>query len=170
MFCPNCGANNSTEQNFCRTCGLNLEDTAKSLILQIPSAESANLIRRERTLEKFGNIAFTGLGIILLIGVGSILYLIVTALILSGKQPFAGSLLAVFIIFAALTLGYIVFKEDLKEKKQKLNLRTQNELAESKTTGKLLEEKPFETIPSVAENSTELLLVENRTRKFNEPK
>ena len=37
---------------------------------------------------------------------------------------------------------------------------------ESKETAKLLEEKPFEPVPSVIENSTELFPVENKTRKF----
>ena len=166
MFCPNCGANNTTEQNFCRSCGLNLEDTAKSLLLQIPSAETANLIRRERLLEKFGNIAFTGFGIVLLIAIGGIIYAIITGMILSGKNPWAGILMVAFIIFAALTLSYVVFNEDLKEKKQKLSLRAQNELSETKPTGRLLEEKPFEPVPSVVENSTELLLVENKTKEL----
>lgn len=166
MFCPNCGANNTTEQNFCRSCGLNLEDTAKSLLAQMPSAETANLLRREQMLEKFGTIAWSGFGIVLLIAIGGIIYAIVTEMILSGKNPYVGALMTAFIVFAALTLAYVVFNEDLKEKKQKLNLRAQKELAEPKTTGKLLEEKPFEPVPSVVENSTELLPVENKTRKF----
>ena len=153
MFCPNCGANNSTEQNFCRSCGLNLEDTAKSLLAQIPSAETAALLRREQLLEKFGSIAWNGFGIVLLIAVGAIIYTIITAMVLSGKQPFAGILLTAFIVFAALTLAYVVFNEDLKEKKQKLKLKAQKDLAKPKTTGRLLEEKPFEGVPSVVENS-----------------
>ncbi len=167
MFCPNCGANNTTEQNFCRSCGLNLEDTAKSLLLQIPSAETANLLRREQMLEKFGSIVWSGFGIVLLIAVGVIIYAIITGMILSGKNPFVGVLLTAFIVFATLTLAYVVFNEDLKEKKQKLKLQSQNGLAEPKTTGKLLEEKPFEPVPSVVENSTELLLTNNKTRKFD---
>jgi len=166
MFCPNCGANNTTEQNFCRSCGLNLEDTAKSLLAQIPSAETANLLKREQRLEKFGNFAFGGLGVVFLIAVGGIIYAIIQGMILSGKQPWVGVLLTAFIIFAALTLAYVVFNEDLKEKKKKLSLQAQKELAEPKTTGRLLEEKPFETVGSVTESSTELLPSENKTRKF----
>lgn len=166
MYCPNCGANNTTEQNFCRACGLNLEDTAKSLLAQIPSAETANLLKREQMLEKFGNFAFGGFGVVLLIAVGGIIYAIVQGMILSGKQPWVGVLLTAFIIFAVLTLAYVVFNEDLKEKKKKLSRQAQKELAEPKTTGKFLEEKPFEPVPSVVENSTELLAVEQKTRKF----
>ncbi|HEX9930321.1 MAG TPA: hypothetical protein VGB02_17430 [Pyrinomonadaceae bacterium] len=40
-----------------------------------------------------------------------------------------------------------------------------SELTDKKDTGKLLEEKPFEPVQSVTENSTELLSVENKTKK-----
>lgn len=166
MFCPNCGANNSTDQKFCRSCGLNLEQTALSLLEQIPSAESAKLLKREKSLEKFGTIAFTGFGLVLLSGIGAIIYLIITKMILTGSSVFGGILLVAFVIFAALLLVYVGLNEDLKERKQKANPLLKNELTGKKETGKLLEEKHFEPIPSVTENSTQLLLVENKTSKL----
>ena len=166
MFCPNCGANNSTEQKFCRSCGLNLERTAESLLEQIPSAESVKLLKRERKLEKFGTIAFGGFGLVILTGIGAIIYLIFTKMILTGENVFAGILLVAFMIFAALTLAYVVFNEDLKERKQKAKPTLQSELADARDTGKLLEEKPFEPAASVTENTTDLLYAEQKTRKF----
>ncbi len=168
MFCPNCGANNSTEQKFCRSCGLNLEQTALSLLEQIPSAESAGLLKRQKNLEKFGSIAFGGFGVVLLIAVSAIIYLIFTKVILSGNSVFGGILLIAFLVFAALTLVYVGFNEDLKERMQKTNptLLNNNELDEKRDTAKLLEEKPFEPIPSVTENSTELLYTKNKTQKL----
>lgn len=162
MFCPNCGANNSTEQSFCRSCGLNLEDIAESLLEQIPSAESAKFLRKQRNLEKFGNIAFGGFGVVFLAAVGALIYWIFTKMILTGNGVFAGILLIAFIVFAVLTLAYVVLNEDLKEKKQKKNPTLENELSEPKDTAKLLEEKPFEPIPSVTEVTTNLLFVEKR--------
>jgi hypothetical protein len=166
MFCPNCSANNSTEQNFCRSCGLNLEDTAKSLLAQIPSAETAALMRREKMLEKFGNTVWSGFGTVTLIGIGALVYTIIASLVLSGKNPLLGILLAAFIVFAALTLIYVFFNEDLKEKRKKINPAAAPEFSEVKTTGKFLEEKPFEPVPSVIEDSTELLFVENKTKRL----
>ena len=85
-------------------------------------------------------------------------------MILSGSGVFAGILLIAFIVFAVLTLAYVVLNEDLKERKQKTNPTLANELSGARETGKLLEDKPFEPVPSVTENSTELLLVKNKTR------
>ena len=166
MFCPNCGANNSTEQKFCRSCGLNLEQTALSLLEQMPSAESAELLKRQKNLEKFGSIAFGGFGLVLLTAVCAIIYLIFTKVILSGNSVFGGILLIAFIVFAISTLAYVVFNEDLKERMQKTNPALNNELAEKRDTAKLLEDKPFEPVGSVTENSTELLYAKNKTQKL----
>lgn len=164
MFCPSCGANNSTEQKFCRSCGLRLEQIAATLLEQIPSAASADLLKRQRNLEKFGNIAFGGFAIVLLVAVISMIYLIFIKIILSGESIFGGIMLIAFIIFAVLTLAYVVLNEDLKERRQKANPTLQNELPEKLDTGKLLEDKPFEPVPtSVTENTTELLTVESKT-------
>jgi len=166
MFCPNCGANNSTEQKFCRSCGLNLEKTAETLLEQIPSAESAKLFKRERNLEKFGSIAFGGFGLVILTAISAIIYLIITKMILTGSSVFGGILLIAFLVFAALTLAYVGFNEDLKERKQKANPSLKSELTEKQETEKLLEEKYFEPVPSVTENTTDLLYAESKTRKF----
>jgi hypothetical protein len=41
-----------------------------------------------------------------------------------------------------------------------------NELVEPKNTAKLLEEKPFEPVASVTENSTQLLYTKNKTKEL----
>ncbi len=166
MFCPNCGANNSTEQKFCRACGLNLEKSAESLIEQMPSAQTANLLRHEKAIERFGNFALGGLGVVGLVAVTAGLYVLVTKFIITGTNIFAAVLLISFFAFAFLSLIFVVFNETLKEKKQKINSGLSTELTEPKNTGKLLEEKLFEPAASVTENSTELLYAENRTKKL----
>ena len=166
MFCPKCGAKNTVEQKFCRSCGLNLEQTALSLLEQISSTESTELLRKQRNLEKFGAIAFGGFGLVLLTALTAIIYFIFIRMIWSGESVFFGILLIAFMIFAGLSLIYVFFNEDLKEKQQKNRPTLKNELTEKPDTAKLLEDKPFEPVPSITEDSTELLFTKNKTRKF----
>ena len=167
MFCPNCGANNSTEQKFCRSCGLNLEQTTQSMLEQIPSAASANLIKQRRKLEKFGDIAFTGFGIAILLGVIGLVYVIFVKMVLSGDNPAAGIVLILFIIFATLALAYVFMNETLKEQSAKLNPELTKELEKKLETGKLLEEGNFEPVPTITEGTTDLLYTQNKTKKLD---
>jgi uncharacterized membrane protein YvbJ len=166
MFCPNCGANNTTEQKFCRSCGLNLTDVSKTLLEQIPSAESARLLRHEKTIERFGNFALGGFGVVLLCGVTALIYTLVEKFLVNGTNVYYAVFMIAFIIFALLSLVFVIFNETLKEKKAKINPALKNELTEKKDTAKLLEEKIFEPARSVTENTTGLIYAEQKTKKF----
>ncbi len=166
MFCPNCGARNDAAQKFCRSCGLNLEAAALSLLEQMPSAGAAELSKRERALERFGNFAFAGFGIVLSLGVGALIYMIAAKMIFTGASVFAGLILIAFMVFALLSLAYVYFREDLKERREKTRPVLSNELGGGRETGKPLAEKTPAPAATVTENSTELLFAERKTRKF----
>ncbi len=171
MFCPNCGANNSTDQKFCRTCGLNLEKAAESLTEQIPNAGDKTPAKQTHLVEKFGEIAFNGFMAICVFGILALLYTIITKFIIPGpaSNVIFGIFLILFIIFASLTLAYVVFNEALKEKekKKKLTPSRENELADAKDTGKLLDEGTLQPVSSVTENTTDLLYDKSRTSKLD---
>jgi uncharacterized membrane protein YvbJ len=162
MFCPNCGTSNLTEQKFCRSCGLNLEKSVESLLAQLPSVQNANLLKKEKLVERFGYFALSGLGIVTLIAFTALLYTLVSKFIVTGTNIFAAILLITFMIFAFLSLVFVIFNESLKEKKAKTNPALNKHLNDKKDTTKFLEEKHFEPVSSVTENSTELLFVESK--------
>ena len=165
MFCPSCGAQNEVNQRFCRACGMNLEQTASSMLEHYPTGQRIDLQREERSLERFGNIAFTGFGVVIGIGILGMIYAIVTKMILNGTQPLAGILLAAFILFAGLSLGYVFWREALNEKKHKSEPGTAlpEEMANAE---RLLNESTFDPIPSVTEDTTALLAVRRDTKKL----
>lgn len=167
MFCPNCAKENSVEQKFCRACGLNLEKSAESLLLQLPDARNADLVKREALLERFGNFVFGGFLTIVLIAIGAIIYTLFVKFVLSGTSVIFGIFMILFVSFAALALAFVGYTEKIKEEKKSVNPNWQKEqLSEKQDTAKLLEDKPFEPVPSVIENTTELLHLENKTKKF----
>jgi hypothetical protein len=162
MFCPNCSANNTTDQKFCRSCGLNLEQTANSLLVQFPNAEFALLQKQERMLERFGNVVFTGFGLVIAAGIVAIIYTILSKWVFSGTQPFGGLLLIAFMIFAGLSLAYVIFAETLKEKRKKLNPRLNSKTSDLVPPKQLSDDAVFEPAVSVVEDTTELLTTEKK--------
>ena len=144
---------------------MNLEQAAQSLLEQFPGGQSIDLARREQMLERFGKIAFGGFGIVLLLAVAGMIYTVIMKMVLAGEQPWAGVLLIFFMLFALLSLTYVIFNEDLKEKRKKaLHPAPVEPEPDSIVTGKLLDEGHFEPIPTVTENTTDLLPSRNRER------
>ena len=147
---------------------MNLESTAASLLDQFPDSERYELTKREQRLERFGQFAFGGFGIVLLIAIAGLIYTILTKMVLAGQQPLAGILLIAFIVFAALTLAYVVFAEDLKDKRKRGRAEATpgpDELKAPAVTGRLIEEREFVPIGTVTENTTDLLPVRDRERR-----
>jgi len=163
MFCPACGSNNSTDQRFCRKCGLNLEPSVKSLLEQFPASRREDLESRNRGLEKFGQIAFGGFVFVMAVALLGLIYAILDRMVFSGNNPLVGIILMTFVIFGVLSLAYVFFREDQKAKRQKsTDVATVIELPLPITTGRLLDESKFDPVPSVIENTTDLLPRESR--------
>lgn len=162
MFCPSCGEKNSTDQRFCRSCGLNLEPAAQSLIEQMGSGYIGNPTDREQMLESFGKFAFGGFLVVLSLGAIGILYVILDWMVLSGRQPLMGLVLMSFIVFAILSLAYVILRENLNEKRTSVKRAAPEELQSPAVTGRLLHENQFEPVPAVTENTTDLLPTHRR--------
>jgi hypothetical protein len=142
---------------------MNLTDIAASFLQQFPHEGTANIQKQERMLERFGQIAFGGFGVVVLAAVAGIIYWIVTKVILTGESFWGGILLIAFIVFAALTLAYVFLRESIKEKKQKINPQLAGNVNASV---RRLGDAAFQPAMSVIEDTTDLLPVENRTKKL----
>lgn len=162
MFCPNCGSNNSRKQKYCRFCGLNLQDTVKSLTNQIIFGEDSNLVKSLSSVKRVMDLTLAALAGVLL--VCAVAYFFFGAGF--GKNMLKAGVVIFFLLEAVLgTVGYYQRRERSKARANKFG-PGQTEQLEPKEAAKFLEEKPFETAPRVVENTTELFPLENKTRKF----
>lgn len=161
MFCPNCGSKNLIEQNFCRYCGLSLGETAKSLEKQLAFDEKAEQLKKLQRNKKIND--FTSIALLVLFATVTfiLIYFILTKAVFSGEKVFGG----LIVIFFILEFASKMLKKWTNKRKREVEELTQKEFGQKETT-KLIEEKPFEPIQSVTENSTELLFVENKTKKL----
>jgi hypothetical protein len=161
MFCPNCGANNNKRQNYCRFCGLNLQESAKSLMNQIVFGEDSKSLKKLSSIKRVVDFTSTALIGMLVVGIAAYLFFFDPKF---GKDLIKISL-GVFFLLKTIQeiIGYFQRQARSENKRFEPNVV---ERFESKETAKLLEEKPFEPVPSVIENSTELFPAENKTRKL----
>jgi hypothetical protein len=165
MFCPNCGSENKNGQNFCRLCGLKLDAISQAVAEQTPSQEYLVLKRRKEVFEKMGVFSLSVSGII---GLAFIFTKVIQyKLMLFGEDVLFWSGFAALVVFSLLSVFFFNYpKLFMNFDKLDPRLSPSEEKQISQPTAKLIEDRPFEPAASVTENSTELLLVENKTRKF----
>lgn len=168
MFCPNCASKNSAEQKFCRSYGMNLLQTVESLAAQFGTGHDAQTAKVENFFNQLGKFAFGGFGAVVVIGIGILLVTTFNKFIGNGSNIMIGVFLMLFLVFAALSLVYVIYNESRKDN-QALRKAVEPSNAPEialRDTGKLLNEPTDLPIPSVIEDTTDLLHVEARTRKL----
>jgi hypothetical protein len=164
MYCPNCGNESSTEQRFCRSCGLGLEKIAQSVIEQLPDKPNQSAAARKARLEWWGMAALSAFGLGVL---GLILFGVVYKMMITQGKFWAG--LGVFGLLALIACGLIsvvLFAKanEVEQEGNKRQLQPTKTLSQGeKTTGLLPEAHPV-PVPSVTERTTELLLAKEKGR------
>jgi hypothetical protein len=136
---------------------MNLERAAESLREQFPAGRMSALDRREQRIEKFGALAFSGFMCVFVLAVLGLIYAVLDRMVFSGENVAVGLLLMGIIIFCPLMLMYVFFREDLKAKRKQAANPPPAELEMPVVTGRLIEEREFEPVPAVTEETTNLL-------------
>ena len=155
MFCPNCGTENKIGLNYCRSCGLKLDEIVEAVADQRPSNIDAETQRQRENLERS---SFRSL---LLAGVSGLILFVVLATQYTNLGYYftavlIGSIVAWLVFFVLPAAGSISYaKAYLKHRKIRLEKDRPSDVA----TGKLIEDRPFEPAVSVTENTTDLLEV-----------
>ena len=142
---------------------MNLEQTAVALADQFGAVRYVSSRLIDRFFENLGKVAFGGFGGVILVGLGFLLYTIFTRFILDGSRVAFGIFLFLFVIFAAMSLSYVIYNEGRKDRRAgKPSVRDLS----APDTGRFLTEPAEMAIPSVVEGTTDLLQVEAKTRKL----
>jgi len=154
MHCPRCGTVAGAGQQFCRSCGLNLEKVAElvgeSSAVETPGIESLRLKELQRKHENWGGIA--GLIVFALILVLFITIVFSQIILKGGLLILPGSLLILLAVGAGVMAYFQVSAKSLKQKLAEPQLPQPSE-------------KPIESprLPpsSVTEQTTQLLVEQN---------
>ena len=169
MHCPNCGHTSSSEQKFCRACGMSLEKVVQLLSELSPAVrQEAALSTREerlrRAAQRAGVALFASGGVVLFI---AICWAIIAKIIIGKGEVLQGT------IFLAIFLGIVVGGTLLGlsvPSSKATPAPAQPTLPADDPTVRLLSEPRLEPVPgSVTDRTTELLTVERRadTKEVN---
>lgn len=165
MYCPNCGTKGESDRNYCRSCGLRLDTVADVVAGQLPSAENAALARRRKMVKKLGlgSLSIAGsIGLMTLIFAAALYKLV----LLGPAVLFWSSAIALTFFLLLGTALYCYSKFFMLFDVCEDRATHLDEMPPSLTTGRLLEDRPFEPVPSVTENTTDLLPI-GETRHRN---
>jgi len=163
MFCPNCGKE-TNEQKFCRDCGLKVEKIFNVLVKEIQEREKTSVQKRDDLFRKLG---FVSLSLLFGLCFSFVFYLAVYyKFVIFGKEIMGAIGLTAMIFLGLLSLFFFNLPKFLDRKQIDEEFSKDNEIEETGKTEKLLSEGSFEPIGSITENSTELLFVENKTKKL----
>ena len=163
MHCPRCGADALIGQQFCRSCGFNLEKVSELLPEQPSIPSSMELVRarlHQRRLEHWAGIV--GLAMMSFVLV-TLIYLIVSEMMIKSGKIGTGVLLLAMIIGGAVMAGLQGYSKSLK---QRLTTQLAPSLAELAPAPKQLDPH-LEPAPSITEHTTELLSVRPAQRRIN---
>ena len=162
MYCPNCGTITSSEQSYCRACGLGLEKIAQSLVEQRPNEFAESLQQRKERIERWGVAALSVFGL----GVASIPLYKIAMMMLEGRVLAGLGFLSLFLVLACGLLAVILFAKanEVGEAKIKGRAASPKTLPTENTTAKLSAPDQVDSLPSVTERTTELLFAEKEVR------
>jgi hypothetical protein len=154
MYCPNCGRANSTQQRFCRSCGLGLEKTVQSLTEQLPVGTLDEQIqKRQQNVERLIRIAG---GSAISIVVGAVLWGIIYEIIIVKGEVLGGSIFLAFVVGLVLVAALAVYRDLLTQASRNQRL-IQPETARVANTAEPLVAQSVESTPAITEHTTELL-------------
>ncbi len=154
MHCPNCGAEATTSQKFCRACGLSLDRFAQLLAELLPDGEDESVTkarRRLRQLERALTIAGWTAGSVLAILLASAGIYVMAEHNIGGGIFLLG--FGIFIIAGMLLARYQSALAAL-DKKVSGHSTSQPALPSAETTNKLLSEDQHRIAMSVTEQTT----------------
>ncbi|MGD9589215.1 MAG: hypothetical protein AB7Q37_00875 [Pyrinomonadaceae bacterium] len=168
MYCPNCGEEDRLDQNYCRSCGLKLDAISNYVSEQFPTEEFARFQRRKAIFEKLSllSISVSGCIAFAVVMVKAAIY----KMLLFGEELILGS--AIVALFAFALLSAILFGYSrlfMRFKTVEENFQPKETVpGRGRPTSKLIEDRPFEPVQTVTEDTTDLLLAEKRPRGSSE--
>lgn len=153
MHCPNCGNAASTDQQFCRTCGLNLAEFSQLLEAKLPSLKG-ELQEQKRKLERWALRLWAGAGAIFYI---ALYWAIISEIIIGKGHVLSGTLF--LLVITAISLGglFILYSSALEKRSRYIQSERQQKLPKRDTDPELLSSTEPALRMSVTEHTTELL-------------
>jgi hypothetical protein len=160
IYCPGCGAEASTVQKFCRSCGMELKVISQLVTEHFGKVTEASENSR-KGIERLGKIISLASGsMLILLFISAIICAAISKVFGLGMEDVRFDFIVPLVVMIALPLlligtGMIVYPAIINELSGRRS--RQQTLPAAETTGKLFSGKLVESMGSIAEHTTQLL-------------